>query len=162
MTAFFCTALLQLIRRYTPTSCGTPEYPSLSGATQHGLWTSKEFRPQSGEAFRAHVISYAETVSVVTDRSEFDHVCKLRLGRYPEYASLSAPLLRADAVQRILPHPTSAGVILLRIAPEIISVLDCSKGFGHSDLITFSERDLDLHIKSLRHRWDDNVVAAPP
>jgi hypothetical protein len=29
-------------------------------------------------------------------------------------------------------------------------VLDYPKGF---DLITFSERDLDVHIDSLRHRW---------
>ena len=107
-------------------------------------------------------LSAAAIASVVTDQSEFDHICKLRLGRYPEYASLPAPVLREDAVQRILPRPTSAGVVLLRFAPEIISILDYSKGFGHSDLITFSERDLDLHIKSLRHRWDDNAVADPP
>ena len=107
-------------------------------------------------------LSAAATATVVTDQSEFDHICKLRLGRYPEYASLPAPVLSQEAVQRILPHPTSAGIVLLRIAPEIISMLDYSKGFGHSDLITFSERDLDLHIKSLRHRWDDNAVADPP
>ena len=148
MTAFFCTALLQLIRRNMPTFCATLEYLSLSEAMHHSLWTSKG-------------LSAAATASVVTDQSEFDHICKLRLGRYPEYASLPAPVLREDAVQRILPHPTSAGVVLLRIAPEIISMLDYSKGFGHSDLITFSERDLDLHIKSLRHRWDDNAVADP-
>jgi general stress protein 26 len=107
-------------------------------------------------------LSAAAIASVVTDQSEFDHICKLRLDRYPEYASLPTPVLREDAVQRILPRPTSAGVVLLRVAPEIISILDYSRGFGHSDLITFSERDLDLHIKSLRHRWDDNAVADPP
>jgi hypothetical protein len=31
-------------------------------------------------------------------------------------------------------------------------------GFGRSDLVTFSERDLDVHIDSLRHRWDGNSV----
>jgi hypothetical protein len=45
-------------------------------------------------------------------------------------------------------------VVLLRIAPEIISVVDYSKGFGHSDLIAFSERDLDLHLESVSHPWD--------
>jgi hypothetical protein len=34
--------------------------------------------------------------------------------------------------------------------------VDYSKGFGHSDLITFSERDLDVHIETLRHHWMDN------
>jgi hypothetical protein len=48
---------------------------------------------------------------------------------------------------------------LLRIAPEIVSVLDYSKGFGHSDLVTFSERDLDVHIGTKRHRWDRGTVA---
>jgi hypothetical protein len=38
-------------------------------------------------------------------------------------------------------------------------VLDYSKEFGHSDLIAFSERDLELHIASLRHRWDGHEVA---
>ena len=107
-------------------------------------------------------LSAAAKASVVTDQSEFDHICRLRLGRYPEYASLPAPLLRAEAAQRILRQPTSTGIALLRIAPEIISVLNYSKGFGYSDLITFSERDLDLHIKTLCHRWDDNAVANPP
>ena len=107
-------------------------------------------------------LSAAAKASVVIDQSEFDHISRLRLRRYPEYASLPAPVLREDAVQRISPQPASAGVVLLRIAPEIISVLNYSKGFGHSCLITFSERDLDLHIKGLRHRWDDNAVAEPP
>jgi hypothetical protein len=107
-------------------------------------------------------IAAAATASVVTDQREFDHICKLRLNRFPEYASLPAPVLREDLVRRISSDPASAGVVLLRIAPEIISMLDYSNGFGHSDLITFSERDLDLHIKSLRHRWDDNAVADPP
>jgi general stress protein 26 len=107
-------------------------------------------------------IAAAATASVVTDQREFDHICKLRLNHFPEYASLPAPVLREDLVRRISSDPASAGVVLLRIAPEIISMLDYSNGFGHSDLITFSERDLDLHIKSLRHRWDDNAVADPP
>ena len=64
-------------------------------------------------------------------------------------------------LSRIAPQP-SGGVVLLRIAPEIFSVLDYSKGFGHSDLITFSERDLDLHIESLQHRWDGNGPTESP
>jgi hypothetical protein len=32
--------------------------------------------------------------------------------------------------------------------------VDYSKGFGHSDLIAFSERDLDLHLESVSHPWD--------
>jgi general stress protein 26 len=100
-------------------------------------------------------LSFAGRASVVTDQGEFQHVAELRLKRYPEYASLPPPVFRGDGLSRIGLEP-SAGVVLLRIAPEIFSVLDYSKGFGHSDLVTFSERDLDLHIESLQHRWVGN------
>ena len=97
-------------------------------------------------------LSLAGRASVVTDLSERDHVAKLRLRRFPEYADLPPPVLREGPSQRISSDPTE-GVILLRIAPEIISVLDYSKAFGHSNLIKFSEQDLDLHIETLRHAW---------
>jgi hypothetical protein len=66
---------------------------------------------------------------------------------------------RNIAGRRIAPQPPSAGVALLRIAPEIVSVLDYSKGFGHSDLVTFSERDLDVRLRTTRHSWDDGTVS---
>lgn len=97
-------------------------------------------------------LSLAGRASVVTDPGEFDYVSALRLKRYPEYAAL-APAGADTAALRMAPRPASEKVALLRIAPEIISVLDYSKGLGHSDLITFSERDLDVHIKTLRHHW---------
>jgi general stress protein 26 len=100
-------------------------------------------------------LSLAGTASVVIDQSEFHDAAELRLKRYPEYASLPPPVFRGEGLSRIAPQ-ASAGVVLLRIAPEIFSVLDYSKGFGHSDLVTFSERDLDLHIESLQHRWVGN------
>jgi general stress protein 26 len=99
-------------------------------------------------------LSLAGIASVVTDQNEFEGVGGLRLKRYPEYADLPPPVFHEGALLRISPQPSSGGIVLLRIAPEIISVLDYSKGFGHSDLVTFSERDLDVHIDSLRHRWD--------
>lgn len=103
-------------------------------------------------------LSLAGRASVVSDQCELDRVAGLRLRRYPEYATLPQPVFGEGALLRILPQPPPDGVVLLRIAPEIISVLDYSKGFGHSDLVTFSERDLDVHIDSLRHRWDGNSV----
>ena len=99
-------------------------------------------------------LSLAGIASVVGDPGEYDYVAKLRLKRYPEYAGLPPPLLREGDLRRISPQPAPRGAVLLRIAPEVISVLDYSKGFGHSDLVTFSDRDLDHHIKSHSHRWD--------
>lgn len=101
-------------------------------------------------------LSLAGKASVVTDTGEFDYVSGLRLQRYPEYASLSSSAGTNSAAQRMAARPASERVALLRIAPEIISVVDYSKAFGHSDLITFSERDLDLHIASLSHHWVDS------
>jgi hypothetical protein len=98
-------------------------------------------------------LSLAGRASLITDPGEVDYVSALRLKRYPEYASLSPSIPGNDAALRMAPRPTSERVALLRIAPEIISVADYSKGFGHSDLITFSDRDLDVHIESLRHHW---------
>ena len=98
-------------------------------------------------------LSLAGRACEVTDPVEFEHVTRLRLSRYPEYADLPPPVLRGGDVERIAPQPPSAGVVLLRIAPEIFSVLDYSRGFGHSDLVTFSERDLDILLESRRHRW---------
>jgi Pyridoxamine 5'-phosphate oxidase len=105
-------------------------------------------------------LSLAGLAYEVTDQSEFDYISKLRIKRYPEYLTL--PRLTSgedDALARISPQPSPANIALLRVVPEIISVLDYSKGFGHSDLVTFSERDLDIHLNSFRHRWDGNVLA---
>lgn len=99
-------------------------------------------------------LSLAGRASVVDDRPEYDYVCRLRSQRYPEYATLDPSVFREPEATRISRHPPSDSVVLLRIAPEVFSVLDYSKGFGHSDLIAFSERDLDLHIGSRWHRWN--------
>lgn len=99
-------------------------------------------------------LSLAGRAAVVSDRKEFDYVSRLRLKRYPEYAA-TPPSTPGDGVMaRIEPSPPSETVVLLRIAPEILSVADYSKGFGHSDVVTFSERDLDVHVESQRHLWD--------
>jgi nitroimidazol reductase NimA-like FMN-containing flavoprotein (pyridoxamine 5'-phosphate oxidase superfamily) len=100
-------------------------------------------------------LSLAARATPVDDRDEFDYVCALRLKRYPEYADSPPSAATDGAAQRVAPKPSLDSVVLLRIVPEIISVLDYSKTFGHSDLIAFSERDLDMHIHSHRHRWAD-------
>lgn len=105
-------------------------------------------------------LSLAGRATEVKDQSEFDDIGKLRLKRFPEYASpLQAPYI--NPLDRISPQPSPARIALLRITPEIISVLDYSKGFGHSDLITFSARDLDVHLSSATHLWNGNVNTSP-
>jgi general stress protein 26 len=69
-------------------------------------------------------LSLAGHASEVSDRSEFDEIAALRLQKFPEYAALPAPLARQDGHLRIAPAPKPTRVALLRIAPDIISVLD--------------------------------------
>ena len=73
-------------------------------------------------------LSLAAKAVPLEDRIEFDRACDVFLKRYPEYASWGRP------DPKIAP--------MLRITPEIISVLDYSKGFGHSDLVSVSPGDL--------------------
>lgn len=98
-------------------------------------------------------VSLAGKASVVEDRAEWNRVTALRLHRYPEYAALPPPVFRGDALARIAPQPPASQVVLLRIEPDVFSVIDYSKGFGHSDLIAVSGRNLDRHVASMRHHW---------
>jgi Pyridoxamine 5'-phosphate oxidase len=100
-------------------------------------------------------LSLAGKAAFVLDQGEANHVLSLRGQRYPEYVALPPLILRQGPEQRLASDPSSE-VVLLRIAPEIISVLDYSRGFGHSDLVTFSERDLDVHLQSVSHHWQGN------
>jgi general stress protein 26 len=99
-------------------------------------------------------LSLAGHASEVDDNVEFGEIAALRLKKFPEYATLPAPLARQDGLLRIAPAPKTSAVALLRIAPDVISVLDYENGFGHSELVTFSERDLDVHLGTRSHPWN--------
>jgi hypothetical protein len=102
-------------------------------------------------------LSLAAMAGPVTERDEFDYIAGLRLRCYPEYATSPPKAATDGSAQRVAPRPSPDNVVLLRIVPKIISVLDYSKAFGHSDLIAFSDRDLDMHVDSHRHRWADTA-----
>ena len=74
-----------------------------------------------------------------TDQGEIDHVAEILLRRYPEY--------------KVMPRPDPAAVPTLRLTPEIVSILDYSKGFGHSDLVRVTDNDLAEFIEARRHHW---------
>ncbi|MEX2036189.1 MAG: pyridoxamine 5'-phosphate oxidase family protein [Xanthobacteraceae bacterium] len=84
-------------------------------------------------------LSMAARALVVEDQGEIDHATAILLRRYPEY--------------KVMPPPDPAAVAMLRITPEIVSVLDYSKGFGHSDLVRVTENYLAEYIESRRHHW---------
>jgi general stress protein 26 len=108
----------------------------------------------AADPLKVRGLSLAGHASEVDDRSEFEEIAALRLKKFPEYAALPAPLARQDGHLRIAPAPKPVRVALLRIAPDVISVLDYQHGFGHSELVTFSERDLDVHLESKSDPWN--------
>jgi hypothetical protein len=67
-------------------------------------------------------LSMAAQAQRVTDPTEVAKAMNLLSTRYPEYMAFPMPKPEEIAVYRVL--------------PKVISVLDYSKGFGHSDLVT--------------------------
>ena len=69
-------------------------------------------------------LSMAARAQEVTDRAEAEKVLRMLPMKYPPQASLPGPMPTADEVR------------IFRVVPSVISVLDYSKGFGHTDLVT--------------------------
>ena len=65
----------------------------------------------------------AARAHVVTDPTEAEKALRLLMLKYPPQGSLP------------LPMPTPADVRIFRVTPVVISVLDYSKGFAHTDLV---------------------------
>ena len=74
-------------------------------------------------------LSMAARAYPVTDPTETARVLELFAAKFPEYRSL--------------PQPDPAEMRLFMVMPEVISLLDYRKGFGHSDLVTVTEADRD-------------------
>ena len=69
-------------------------------------------------------LSMAAHAQAVGDRAEAEKVLRMLPLKYPEQISLPGPM------------PTPDQVRIFRVMPTVISVLDYSKGFGHTDLVT--------------------------
>jgi len=69
-------------------------------------------------------LSLAGRAQRVVDRDEALKVLELLPQKYPEQTSLPVAM------------PTPEDVRIFRVTPTVVSVLDYSKGFGHTDLVT--------------------------
>jgi len=69
-------------------------------------------------------LSMAARAEAVVDRDEASRILDLFPLKYPE--NIAVPI----------PMPTPEGVKIFRVTPTVISVLDYSKGFGHTELVT--------------------------
>ena len=68
-------------------------------------------------------LSMAAHAQVVVDPAEGEKAMRLLMLKYPQQASLP------------LPMPTPDDVRIFRVTPTVISVLDYTKGFAHTDLV---------------------------
>jgi general stress protein 26 len=84
-------------------------------------------------------LSLAGIASEVTTAGEKASVAKLMLERFPEIGSIDQP------------DPTA--VKLFRVRPTLVSILDYSQGFGHTDLVAVGADDITESRGISRHRW---------
>lgn len=74
-------------------------------------------------------LSMAARASVVSDQAQIQQTMLVTLPKkYPEYADMMGTV-------------DLGGVVVFKVTPEVISVLDYSKGFGHCELVTVSPGD---------------------
>jgi len=90
-------------------------------------------------------LSFAGHAAIVQDRGEVARARALYLKRHPEH--------------KIMPPPDPAAVPAIRVTPEIVSIIDYSKGFGHSDLVRVTESDMAEFVEARRHHWAASPVA---
>ena len=77
-------------------------------------------------------LSMAAHAQAVADPIEAEKVLQLLMQKYPQQASIP------------LPMPTPADVRIFRVTPLVISVLDYTKGFAHTDLVTCEQREAGI------------------
>lgn len=69
-------------------------------------------------------LSMAARAQRVIDSAEAEKALRLLMQKYPEPKSIPFPMPKAE------------DVAIFCVTPKVISVLDYSKGFGHTDLVT--------------------------
>jgi hypothetical protein len=71
-------------------------------------------------------LSMAARAHRVTDRAEAEKVLRLLPTKYTDAPPTATPMKM----------PTPDEVAIVRVVPEVISVLDYTQGFAHTDLVT--------------------------
>jgi nitroimidazol reductase NimA-like FMN-containing flavoprotein (pyridoxamine 5'-phosphate oxidase superfamily) len=78
-------------------------------------------------------LSMAARARPVTERAEAQKALRMLFARYP-----------VQEAPPPLAMPTPDDVAIFRVTPEVISVLDYTKGFGHADLVTYEDESATL------------------
>jgi general stress protein 26 len=90
-------------------------------------------------------LSLAAEAEEVRDAGELGLVWRLMNERFPQIADIEAP-------------PDEA-MTVFRLRPTVVSVLDYTKGFGHTDLVTVEADEIAGTLESMRHHWLVPVAA---
>ena len=90
-------------------------------------------------------LSLAADAEEVTEAEELALVCRLITERFPQVAQIEAP--------------PDVAMTVIRLRPTVVSVLDYSKGFGHTDLVSIEADEIAESLESMRHHW---LVPVPP
>ncbi len=70
-------------------------------------------------------LSMAARAKAVLDQSEIEKALRLLIAKYPKQDSAALPEM-----------PAPSDIRVFRVTPIVISVLDYTKGFGHTELVT--------------------------
>jgi hypothetical protein len=81
----------------------------------------------------------AGRAEIVAGDDEYERAADIFLNRFSEYASR--------------PKPNPAIAPLMKITPTLLSIIDYSKGFGHSDLVQVNEGDLRQPVPQPHSDW---------
>jgi len=84
---------------------------------------SLTINPDTPQIMEITGLSMAARARVVEDRAEAVKVLGMLPTKYPEQKSLPGPMPKPEEIR------------IFRLTPTVISVLDYSKGFGHTDLV---------------------------
>ena len=84
-------------------------------------------------------LSMAATAEEVTVAGEIETAGRLMLERFPQLNGME--------------QPEGSGVSLIRLRPTLISMLDYTKGFGHTDLVSVEASDIAETLDTMRHHW---------
>ncbi len=83
-------------------------------------------------------LSIAATAQEVTAPAELNLVQSLMIRRFPAVATMVVP---------------AGQMKVFRLRPQLVSILDYTKGFGHSDLVRVGEGDIVETLASMAHHW---------
>ncbi|MGA3310673.1 MAG: pyridoxamine 5'-phosphate oxidase family protein [Xanthobacteraceae bacterium] len=84
-------------------------------------------------------LSLGGHATVVESSAQIERFRALVLSRNPQYKEL--------------PAPDPAMIAVLCVKPEVVSIVDYSKGFGHSDLVRVSQDQRVELVEAMRHHW---------